>query len=53
MVPTADLVTAKLHCNRIMVSTALAKYICIDIKKVYLTANLEYIEYMIYFQIGL
>jgi hypothetical protein len=28
------------------VSTALAKYICIDIKHFYLTAKLEYYEYM-------
>jgi hypothetical protein len=29
-----------------MVSTALAKYMCIDMKKIYLTAKLEYIKYM-------
>ncbi len=32
LVPMADLVTAKLHWNSVM-STALAKYMCIDIKK--------------------
>ncbi len=45
MVPPADLVTAKLHWNSVM-STALAEYMCIDIKKFYLTAKLEYFEYM-------
>ena len=44
--PTAGLETAKLHWNSIM-STALAKYMCIDIKNFYLTAKLEYYEYMI------
>ena len=46
LVPTAGLETAKLHWNSIM-STALAKYMCIDIKNFYLTAKLEYYEYMI------
>ena len=45
LVPTAGLETAKLHWNSIM-STALAKYMCIDIKNFYLTAKLEYFEYM-------
>jgi hypothetical protein len=37
--------TAILHWN-IAVSTANARYMCIDIKKNYLTAALEYVEYM-------
>jgi hypothetical protein len=41
---TADL-TAKLHWNSI-ISTALAKYMCLDTKNFYLTAVLEYFEYM-------
>ncbi len=45
MVPMADLVTAKLHWNSV-VGTALAKYMCIDIKNVYLMAKLEYFKYM-------
>jgi hypothetical protein len=44
-VPTAGLETAKLHWNSV-VSTAMAKYMCIDIKNFYLTAKLEYYEYM-------
>jgi hypothetical protein len=36
-VPTADLVTAKLHWNSVM-HTTLAKYMCIEIKNFYLTA---------------
>jgi hypothetical protein len=44
-VRTADLYTAKLHWNSI-VSTKDAKYMCLDIKKIYLTAALEYYEYM-------
>jgi hypothetical protein len=43
--PMANLVTAKLHGNSI-VSTALAKYMCIDIFFFYLTAKLEYFDYM-------
>jgi hypothetical protein len=42
---TADINTAKLHWNSI-VSTKKAKYMCLDIKKFYLTATLEYFEYM-------
>jgi hypothetical protein len=45
MVPTAGLETAKLHWNSV-VSTAMAKYMCIDLKNFYLTARLEYYEYM-------
>jgi hypothetical protein len=44
-VPTADINTAKLHWNSV-VSTEKAKYMCLDIKKFYLTAALEYFEYM-------
>jgi hypothetical protein len=44
-VPTANIGTAKLHWNSV-VSTALAKYMCIDIKSFYLSAALEYFEYM-------
>jgi hypothetical protein len=44
LVPTMDLVTGKLHWNSV-VSTALAKYICIDMK-ISLTVKLEYFEYM-------
>ena len=43
--PTAGLETAKLNWNSV-VSTALAKYMCIDIKNFYLTAKLDYYEYM-------
>jgi hypothetical protein len=43
--PMVDLVTAKLHPNS-AASTALAKYMCIDLKPFYLTAQLEYFEYM-------
>ena len=42
---TADLDTAKLYWNSI-ISTALAKYMRLDIKNFYLTAALEYFEYM-------
>ena len=42
---TANIDTAKLHWNSV-VSTALAKYMCIDIKSFYLSAALEYYEYM-------
>ena len=38
-VPTANIDTAKLHWNSV-VSTALAKYMCIDIKSFYLSAAL-------------
>ncbi len=43
-VQTADLDTAKIHCNSV-VSTPLARYMCLDIKNFYLTAALEYVEY--------
>jgi hypothetical protein len=42
---TADLDTAKLYWNS-MISTKRAKYICLDIKNIYLTARLDYFEYM-------
>ncbi len=42
-VRTANINTAKLHWNSI-VSTKKAKYMCLDIKKIYLTAALEYFE---------
>ncbi len=45
LVPTANIDTAKLHWNSV-VSTASAKYMCIDIKSFYLSAALEYYEYM-------
>ncbi len=41
----ADLDTAKLHWNSV-IGTALAKYMCLDIKNFYLTAALEYFEYI-------
>ena len=41
LVPTANIDTAKLHWNSV-VSTALAKYMCINIKSFYLSAALEY-----------
>jgi hypothetical protein len=44
-VPTADLVTAKLHWNSV-VSSVMAKYMYIDIFFFYLTAKLEYFKYM-------
>ncbi len=44
-VRTADINTAKLHWNSV-VSTPNAKYMCLDIKKIYLTTALEYFEYM-------
>ena len=44
-VPTASIDTAKLHWNSV-VSTASAKYMCIDITSFYLSAALEYFEYM-------
>ncbi len=40
---TADLDTAKIHWNSV-VSTPLARYMCLDIKNFYLTAALEYFE---------
>ncbi len=45
LVHTANLYTAKLHWNSV-VSTPDARYMCLDIKKNYLTAALEYFEYM-------
>jgi hypothetical protein len=44
-VHTTNLYTAKLHWNS-AVSTPDAKYTCLDIKKIYLTAALEYYKYM-------
>jgi hypothetical protein len=44
-VQTVDLDTAKLHWKSI-ISTALAKYMCLDIKNFYLMAALEYFECM-------
>ena len=44
-VRTADINTAKLHWNSI-VSTKKARYMCLNIKYFYLTAALEYFEYM-------
>jgi hypothetical protein len=44
-VRTADLDTAKLHWNSVL-STTDARYMCLDIKNFYLTAALEYFEYM-------
>ena len=45
LVPTANIDTEKLHWTSV-VSTELAKYMCIDIKSFYLSAALEYYEYM-------
>ena len=45
LVHTADLDTVKLYWNSI-ISTALAKYMCLDIKNFYLTAPLDRFEYM-------
>ncbi len=42
---TADLDTAKLHWNSV-ISTENARYMCLDIKNFYLTAAVEYFEYM-------
>ncbi len=42
---TADLNTANLHWNSI-ICTALARYMCIDIKNFYLMVALEYFKYM-------
>ncbi len=44
-VQTADLDMAKIHRNSV-ISTKGAMYMCIDIKNFYLTAALEYYEYM-------
>ncbi len=44
-VRTADLDTAKLHWNSV-ISTPGAQYMCLDIKNFYLTAKLDYYEYM-------
>ena len=44
-VPTANIDMAKLHWNSV-VSTALEKYMCIDIQNFYLSTALEYYEYM-------
>ena len=44
-VRTADITTAKLHWNSV-ISTTDARYMCLDISLFYLTANLEYYEYM-------
>jgi hypothetical protein len=44
-VRTADLDTTKLHWNSV-VSTPGAKYMCLDIKFFYLTAKLDYFEYI-------
>jgi len=44
-VRTADINTAKLHWNSV-ISTDNAKYMCLDIGNFYLTAALEYFEYM-------
>ncbi len=41
----ADLDMAKLHWNSVM-STKGAKYMCLDVKKIYLSAILEYFKYM-------
>ena len=42
---TADLCTSKLLWNSVL-STPDAKYMCLDIKNYYLTAALDYFEYM-------
>ena len=44
-VRTADLDTAKLHWNSV-ISTPDGRYMCLDLKNFYLTAKLEYYEYM-------
>jgi hypothetical protein len=44
-VRTADINTAKLHWNSV-ISTIGARYMCLDIGNIYLTAALEYFEYM-------
>jgi hypothetical protein len=45
LVRTANLYMAKLHWNSV-VSTPDARYMCLDIKKIYLTAALDYYKYM-------
>ncbi len=45
IIRTAVIITAKLHWNSDM-STPKAKYMCLNIKNIYLTAALEYFEYM-------
>ena len=45
LVRTADITTSKLQWNSV-ISTKEAKYMCIDLKNFYLTANLVYYEYM-------
>jgi hypothetical protein len=45
LVHTANLYTEKLHWSS-AVSTLNARYMCLDIKKFYLTAALEYYKYM-------
>jgi hypothetical protein len=44
-VRSADITTAKLHWNSV-ISTKDARYMCLDISLFYLTAALEYYEYM-------
>jgi hypothetical protein len=44
-VRTADINTAKMHWNSV-ISTKTAKYMCLDTFFFYLTAALEYSEYM-------
>ncbi len=45
LVRTVDLDTAKLHWKSV-ISTKNAKYMCLDINIFYLTARLDYFEYM-------
>jgi len=45
LVQTADITTSELLWNSV-ISTNKAKYMCIDLKNFYLTANLDYYEYM-------
>jgi hypothetical protein len=45
LVCTADINTAKIHWNSV-ISNKKARYMCLDIKKIYLMAALEYFEYM-------
>ena len=45
MTRTADLTTSKLHWNRVL-SAQRAKYMCLDIKNLYLLAPLDRYEYM-------
>jgi hypothetical protein len=44
-VRTADITTAKLHWNSV-ISTKNARYMCLDLSLFYLSAALEYYEYM-------